>query len=450
MYQRKDILDILARSMLGQITGEEQRLLDAWMEDSHNQKLMKDFLKRRDMLSIYSLPQSHSVMGNPFEQDNMSIISGNNSAKEEEDNKVEPTLIMAGNEMTGDKSSTYVSEEGFTEEEDDNEKHRSIALWLKVAGIAAVAIFAFMLGNQWWADYTKVVMPQIDEATLMARRTSIESGRSDAEVTIRRKDSSTPAAKASVTDDNGLNNLYNSLSNNQSLSMSDDIYADIITYHDKEFWMTLPDGTRVHLNYNSSLTYPLAFTGDSREVVLEGEAYFFVAKDKRHPFIVHTRYGDVKEYGTEFDVNTRYDSNDSPGAYGIRSKGLAVVLVEGSISIIPHNKEEYMLKPGDLAVVAHNAEVPKIKQVDTTPFTSWNTGSFAFNDCPLDKLLDVVGRWHGKSIKFADNSLRKIHFNGELDRYESLENIISALEKSTGTKMRVTSDVITVGASGNR
>ena len=44
MYQRKDILDILARSMLGQITGEEQRLLDAWMEDPHNQKLMKDFL----------------------------------------------------------------------------------------------------------------------------------------------------------------------------------------------------------------------------------------------------------------------------------------------------------------------------------------------------------------------------------------------------------------------
>ena len=95
MHQEKDILDILARSMIEQITDEEQRLLDAWMEDSHNQKLMKDFLKRRDMLSIYSLPQSHSVMGNPFEQDNMSIISGNNSAKEEEDNKVEPTLIMA-------------------------------------------------------------------------------------------------------------------------------------------------------------------------------------------------------------------------------------------------------------------------------------------------------------------------------------------------------------------
>lgn len=450
MYQGKDILDILARSMMGQITDEEQRLLDAWMEDPHNQKLMKDFLKRRDMLSIYSLPKSHSVMGNPFEQDNMSIISDNNSAKEEEDNKVEPTLITAGNEMTGDKSSNSVSEEGFAEEEEGDEKRRSIALWLKVAGIAAVAIFAFMLGIQWWGDYTKVEMPQIDEATLMARRTSIESGRSDAEVTIHRKDASTPAVKASVTDDNGLNNLYNSLSDNQSLSMSDDIYADIITYHDKEFWMTLPDGTRVHLNYNSSLTYPLAFTGSSREVVLEGEAYFFVAKDKRRPFIVHTRYGDVKEYGTEFDVNTRYDSHESQGAYGIRGKGLSVVLVEGSISIIPHNKEEYMLKPGDLAVVAHDAEVPQIKQVDTTPFTSWNTGYFAFNDCPLDKLLDVVGRWHGKNIKFADNSLRKIHFNGELDRYESLENIISALEKSTGTKMRVTSDVITVGASRNR
>lgn len=450
MHQEKDILDILARSLMGHITDEEQRQLDTWMEDPHHKALMDNFLKRRDMFSIYSLSRSHSRMGSPFGQNEMGTGNGEGDMKEEEDSRMMPTQVMVGNEMTGDDVSTSESGEGFDEADETEGKHRSIMLWLKVAGIAAVAIFAFMLGNQWWEDYTKVVMPQIDEATMMARRTSIESGRSDAEVTIRRKDSSTPAAKASVTDDNGLNNLYNSLSDNQSLSMSDDIYADIITYHDKEFWMTLPDGTRVHLNYNSSLTYPLAFTGDSREVVLEGEAYFFVAKDKRHPFIVHTRYGDVKEYGTEFDVNTRYDSNDSPGAYGIRSKGLAVVLVEGSISIIPHNKEEYMLKPGDLAVVAHDAEVPKIKQVDTTPFTSWNTGSFAFNDCPLDKLLDVVGRWHGKSIKFADNSLRKIHFNGELDRYESLENIISALEKSTGTKMRVTSDVITVGASGNR
>lgn len=450
MHQEKDILDILARSLMGHITDEEQRQLDALMEDPHHKALMDDFLKRRDMFSIYSLSRSHSRMGSPFGQNEMGTGNGEGDMKEEEDSRMMPTQVMVGNEMTGDDVSTSESGEGFDEADETEEKHRSIMLWLKVAGIAAVAIFAFMLGNQWWADYTKVVMPQIDEATLTARRTSIESGRSDAEVTIRRKDASTPAAKASVTDDNGLNDLYNSLSANQSLSMSDDIYADITTYHDKEFWMTLPDGTRVHLNYNSSLTYPLAFTGDSREVVLEGEAYFFVAKDKRHPFIVHTRYGDVKEYGTEFDVNTRYDSNDSPGAYGIRSKGLAVVLVEGSISIIPHNKEEYMLKPGDLAVVAHDAEVPKIKQVDTTPFTSWNTGSFAFNDCPLDKLLDVVGRWHGKSIKFADNSLRKIHFNGELDRYESLENIISALEKSTGTKMRVTSDVITVGASGNK
>ena len=53
MHQEKDILDILARSMIEQITDEEQRLLDAWMEDSHNQKLMKDFLKRRDIRKQY-------------------------------------------------------------------------------------------------------------------------------------------------------------------------------------------------------------------------------------------------------------------------------------------------------------------------------------------------------------------------------------------------------------
>lgn len=445
MHQEKDILDILARSLMGHITDEEQRQLDTWMEDPHHKALMDDFLKRRDMCSIYSLSRSHSRMGSPFVQNELGTGNGEGDMKEEEDSKTMPTQVMVGNEMTGDDVSTSGSGEGFDEADETEGKHRSIMLWLKVAGIAAVAIFAFMLGNQWWEDYTKVVMPQIDEATMMARRTSIESGRSDAQVTIRHKDCSAPAAKASVIDDGGLTNLYSSLGESLSSGMPDDMYADIITHHDKEFWMTLPDGTRVHLNYNSSLTYPLSFTGSSREVVLDGEAYFFVAKDKRRPFIVHTSYGDVKEYGTEFDVNTRYDSNDSPGAYGIRGKGLAVVLVEGSISIIPRSNDEYMLKPGDLAVVTHDAEMPQIKPVDTAPFTSWNTGTFAFSDCPLDRLLDVVGRWHGKSVRFADNSLRKIHFNGELDRYESLENIISALEKSTSTRMKITSDAITVG-----
>lgn len=101
--------------------------------------------------------------------------------------------------------------------------------------------------------------------------------------------------------------------------VNEDVKGTLTTRHDKEFWMTLPDGTRVHLNGNSRLSYPLAFKGDLREVALVGEAYFIVAKDKDHPFIVHTADGDIKEYGTEFNVSTHGTNTE-------------VVLVTGSLS----------------------------------------------------------------------------------------------------------------------
>lgn len=412
------IYDIISHLLIGSITNKESEELEKWLAESpKNRDLMERFMQRADMHQMLMMPRAHRNGGIVFDDGN-----------------------------------------GTQEAIKLRYRRRIVSIrmqWRRSLAIASVAIVLLVVGISLWNDYCKIVAPEVDQATLAVMRTSIESGRSDASVTIRsrkgKREDLSLASSVNVRDDQALTKLYQSV-RNERLSESENVFAeseellaDIVTHHDKEFWMTLSDGTRVHLNYNSSLTYPIQFVGDSREVYLEGEAYFFVAKDRRHPFIVHTRYGDIKQYGTEFDVNTRYDSQNSTGVYGIKGKGLAVVLVKGSIGVTPIGKTEHRLKPNELAVISEGNKDLNVATVDTTPFTSWNTGSFAFEDCPLDKLMDVLGRWYGKKIHFADESLRKEMFTGEIDCYEQLDHILSSLGKSTSIDMTVEGNTIIIG-----
>ena len=418
MDRQDRIYDIVSRHFIGTITNDEREELEAWLAESpDNKDLMEQFMAREDMLQMSMMPRVHRDGGIVFDDDYATHTA------------VKP-----------------------------QQRHRLVsfrASWTRSIAVASVAVVLLAVGITLWNDYCKVVVPEVDEVTLAVMRTSMEVGRSDATVTIRsrkgKREDVTLASSVDVKDNQSLDKLCQSIQDERLSSVgndfaeSEELLADIVTHHDKEFWLTLSDGTRVHLNYNSSMTYPIQFVGDSREVYLEGEAYFFVAKDRRHPFIVHTRYGDIKQYGTEFDVNTRYNSQMSTGAYGIKGKGLAVVLVEGSIGVTPIGKTEHRLKPNELAVVSEGDKELKVTTIDTTPFTSWNTGSFAFEDCPLDKLMDVLGRWYGKEIRFADESLRSERFTGEIDCYEQLDHIMSSLSKSTSIDMSIEGNTIVIG-----
>lgn len=198
----------------------------------------------------------------------------------------------------------------------------------------------------------------------------------------------------------------------------------LITRDDKEFWVTLDDGTRVHLNYNTTLTYPIKFTKDNRTVTLDGEACFFVTKDPKRPFYVKTNNGTVKEYGTNFNVNTRCTQGSTE-----------VVLIEGSISLITQKGKEYMITPGQKAKLCKDSENVDIKDVDTNPYKAWNEGRFVFEDYPLSKLMDVLSHWYGRKILFENKNKCNIHFTGTFDRYGNLGELLKAIENVTDVKI---------------
>lgn len=200
------------------------------------------------------------------------------------------------------------------------------------------------------------------------------------------------------------------------------IMYDLKTQDGKEFWMTLEDGTLVHLNNSSVLKFPVSFPDDSRIVYLEGEAYFHVSKDNQRPFIVTTPSGIIKEYGTEFTVNTRTEIGKTE-----------VVLFSGSIGVTPKEGKETMVKPGERALVSYENTV--VKKVDLAPYKAWNEGEYIFHDVRMETLMEVLAHWYGLNVEFQSPNDRDVLFTGSLDRYGDITPILKAIETVTGLRI---------------
>nr|WP_320057596.1 FecR domain-containing protein [uncultured Bacteroides sp.] len=198
------------------------------------------------------------------------------------------------------------------------------------------------------------------------------------------------------------------------------------TFPDSEYWLTLEDGTIVHLNYNTTLRYPIHFNSLDRTVYLEGEAYFQVASEKKRPFRVVTTSGVVTQYGTSFNVNTHTLARTE------------VVLVKGSISVTTNTGKEQMLKPGELAILREDLPQAEIRAVDVNMYTSWNTGRFVFEHTSLEKLMETVSSWYGVNVIFQSDDIRKMYFTGDIDRYESITPVLKAIQNTTGLEIEMT------------
>ena len=219
-------------------------------------------------------------------------------------------------------------------------------------------------------------------------------------------------------------------SENEEISVTDN--NKLVTYDDSEFWLTFEDGTKVHLNYNTTLKYPSHFSAVSRTVYLDGEAYFQIAKDDKRPFRVITANGIVKQYGTSFNVNTH--------VAGVTK----VVLVEGSISVLPNQGDEHKIHPGELAVLNGVTQEVQISKVDIEPYIAWNSGRFVFDNCSLETLMEVISRWYDKKVMFEDEDIKTIRFTGDLDRYGSIIPILKAIQRVTHLKMDVEGEAIII------
>jgi len=190
------------------------------------------------------------------------------------------------------------------------------------------------------------------------------------------------------------------------------------------FQVKLPDGSSVWLNAASTLKYPASFGKlKNRTVMLSGEGYFEIAKDKAHPFIVKTDQQQVEVRGTNFNINAY---NDEPV--------VATTLLEGSIKVSSPT-ESRIITPGQQII--NNGHILNTVQVDTESIIDWKEGDFALSDLNFKTAMRKISRWYDIEVIYDSSVPKELETGGWISRNTKLSEVLSLIEKSGLAEFRL-------------
>lgn len=197
-----------------------------------------------------------------------------------------------------------------------------------------------------------------------------------------------------------------------------------------EYVVKLSDGTKVWINSDTKLKYPVKFTSDIREVYVKGEAFFEVSKEKnKRPFIVHTDDFKIEVTGTKFNVRN-YDGEEA-----------CAVLVNGSINMQKNGIVNY-LSPGQEACLVDGKF--EINDVNVEDAVAWRYGAFSFNNVPLGKIMDELARWYNLAIFYTTSDLENLAFTAWFRRNSTINEIINILEKTREIKVSLNRNTLII------
>lgn len=297
-------------------------------------------------------------------------------------------------------------------------KKRSIKIYYKWLAVAAVLALAL----------TVTLRIQNHSSKKHVFLTDIAPGGNKATLTLAngRKISLNDIANGDLIKEAGLSiskttngQLVYNIEKNSAIA--DDHQVNVIsTPNGGEWQIRLPDGSLVWLNALSSLEYPLNIgTTTVRKVKLKGEAYFEVAKDSKHPFIVETDKQKLEVLGTHFNINSY--TNESL---------TKTTLLEGSvrISAIQNLNEYQVLRPGQQSVLSENGI--KIKAVDTDESVAWKNGYFMFNNEKQESILRKIARWYNVKVEYADKEAKDVMYYGTVSRFDKISQVLRKFEQT--------------------
>ncbi len=199
-----------------------------------------------------------------------------------------------------------------------------------------------------------------------------------------------------------------------------------------EYIMTLSDGSRVWLNAESELRYPVNFETGKREVFLSGEAYFEVVKETERPFIVTTPTTRTTVLGTSFNVMAYPQDFQTE-----------ITLVSGAVAVKAGQKE-CRIKPGQQVAVDHSSLEIKHRTVNVSFYTSWKNGLFDFDNMTLAELCVRLSRWYDVDFSFKDPETAGIRFTGAVKRNRDLQFMLDFIQKTSGVNFEIRGKTVIV------
>lgn len=192
-----------------------------------------------------------------------------------------------------------------------------------------------------------------------------------------------------------------------------------------EYNLRLSDGSRVWLNSATTMRYPVTFSGNVREVYVQGEAFFEVSKDVNRPFLVHSGAVEVKVLGTEFNFS----------AYP-EDPHCVTTLKSGQVEL-SYGSRQVKLLPGRQAVLTKEDSTLAVKEVDPSLYMAWIKGVFEFENLSLQRIGVQLARWYGVKFVFTEPSLAERYFTGGVKRYNTLRESLNYIEHTTDVHFEI-------------
>jgi transmembrane sensor len=367
----KDIENKIVKFLNQSADVVDLNILNSWLEDEENQQIFKSYVKTHFAINL--------AMNDP------------------KLNKVKEELVKE-----------------MRKEENSVNKIRFLSV-LKYAAIAIVFLgLGFLMKNNLFdTTTTDMIIPREDLITL-------ELGNGEKQVI-------TEAGTTEITDKHG--NVVGDKKGNQIIyeERGEDYKPDYNTLrvpNGKKFGIVLSDGTIVHLNAGSSITYPTVFAKDTpRKVALKGEAYFEVRHDEKRQFIVNVQDLDVRVYGTKFNVANYSEDNETE-----------VVLIDGSVSLsnIENSGQgkEVFLEPGYMGVFNKQDKNIQNHKVNTSLYTSWMNGNLVFREMSFENIIQKLERSYNVVIINNNVQLANEKFNATIEtEHETIEQVFKYFNK---------------------
>lgn len=297
---------------------------------------------------------------------------------------------------------------------------------------AAAAIVIFSLG--YFLQYNNINNPTDNSPIIVNNQ--IEIGSDKAILTLE------TGEEITLKDGNTFQ-MQNATSNGKEIVYTNEVskpmaYNYLTTPRGAQYKIQLVDGTKVWLNSESQLKYPVAFNkGEKRRVELVyGEAYFDVSPSNENngaKFKVFNNNQEIEVLGTEFNIKAYKDEAH-----------IYTTLVEGKVAIKYDDINDIVLTPTEQSNLNILNKTLSVSTVDVYDAISWKDGIFSFRGKPLKEIMKVLSRWYDMDVIFENEAHKHIRFKGILRKQQSIEDIMSIIKSSSINNYSINNKTITI------